>query len=201
MTQTNGAGLEIVLRNPEPQRDVRLCNAVAKICWRAALNALALASLLISTNLVAADKSSGPSLHTGIWRGHPVTYIVQGGRAIFEGDILLEHVDANPTASPHPSNRSSGPIPHSLGLAYSAFLWPKDTNTGVVEIPYQIDALSDPNATPKIQQAISSFNSKFSGLIQWVSFTNQTDWVDFNLNAGDLSGYCASAMPTRASRP
>jgi hypothetical protein len=59
---------------------------------------------------------SGP-MQSGIYRGRPVTYEVIGGRPIFEGDIVLDHLSQAP---------GQGRIaPQSVGLAYENQLWPK----------------------------------------------------------------------------
>jgi hypothetical protein len=82
------------------------------------------------------------------------------------------------------------PAPASIGVAYSSSLWPKVA--GVATVYYVIDSASDPNATPKIQTAITQFNSDFPGLIQWVKWTSTDgpNYVDINLSASDTSGQC-----------
>ncbi len=78
----------------------------------------------------------------------------------------------------------------SIGVAYSSSLWPKVA--GVATVYYVIDSASDPNATPKIQTAISQFNSDFPEVIQWVKWTSSDgpNYVDINLSASDTSGQC-----------
>lgn len=103
------------------------------------------------------------------------------GRVRFQGDILLD----KPVAS-----FSSHPKPQMLTVASPQSLWPKVG--GVATVYYTIDAASDPNATPKINTAISKFNSDFSGLIQWVEWNSSygPNYVDINLNPYDYSGEC-----------
>jgi hypothetical protein len=87
-----------------------------------------------------------------------------------------------------PAKHGAGP--DSLGIAYPQYLWPKAN--GVATVFYQIDSASDPNATPKIQTAISTFNSDFPGIIQWVEWNSSDgpNYVDINLSADNASGEC-----------
>jgi hypothetical protein len=79
---------------------------------------------------------------------------------------------------------------NSLAVAYSQDLWPQVN--GVATVFYVIDAASDPNAAPKIQAAIATFNGDFPGLIQWVPWTTSAgpNYVDIDLSAADTSGEC-----------
>src|SRR5271170_4825892 len=78
----------------------------------------------------------------------------------------------------------------SVGIAYKSGLWPKVG--GVATVYYVIDSASDPNATPRIQTAISQSNSDLSGVVQWVAWTSSDgpNYVDINLSASDTSGVC-----------
>ena len=124
-----------------------------------------------------AAAQNGPAIHTGFWHGHPVTYAVVKGRAIFQGDIVLGKVDAMPAAG--------GVVSDAAGVAYPSYLWPKVN--GVATVYYTIDAQS--GDVSNIQAAITQFNSDFSGIIQWVKRTNQATWVDINLSNGS-NGAC-----------
>ena len=95
---------------------------------------------------------------------------------------------------------AQGPVPASIGIAYSSSLWPKVA--GVATVYYVIDAASDPKATPNIQTAISQFNSDFPGLIQWVKWTSSDgpNYVDINLSASNTSGQC-EALEGYESKP
>ncbi len=90
--------------------------------------------------------------------------------------------------------------PNSIGIAYSSGLWPKVG--GVATVYYVIDSASDPNATPKIQTAISQSNSDLSGVLQWLQWTSSDgpNYVDINLSASDLSGQC-EALEGYEARP
>ncbi len=94
-------------------------------------------------------------------------------------------------------------IANSLGIAYPQYLWPKVN--GVATVYYTIDGASDPNATPKIKAAISTFNADFLGVIQWVQWTSSLgpNYVDIDLSADDTSGVCEAdegyeAVPAQA---
>ena len=109
------------------------------------------------------------------------------GYELYNGDIIRDRpAEERPELSRHPR-------PESVTIAYSQYLWPKVS--GVATVYYTIDAASDPNATSKIDSAISIFNSDFPGLIQWVPWTSSDgpNYVDFNLSASDLSGTCEAA--------
>jgi hypothetical protein len=136
---------------------------------------------LISIASLAASQTRQPELRTGIWRGMQVTYSLVPGKdghskAIYQGDILLDHVEESPN---HPQNQS-------LGVAYASYLWPKVGS--VYEIPYAIDPTSGDMAN--LNTAISQFNSTFAGVIQLVAYTNQTNYIDFDFDASDTSGVC-----------
>lgn len=142
---------------------------------------------------LAAAAQTLPQIHTGLWRGQPVTYVVKNGKMIYQGDIILEHVAprlTQATFSPQP-----GPGSYSMTTVYSQYLWPKAN--GVATVYYTIDANSDPNATPTINAAIAQFNLDFPGLIQWVPWNPQDpqspNFVDIDLSGSDYSGTCETS--------
>lgn len=153
------------------------------------------AFLLTSSFLFAADQASSPTeIHTGIWRGQPITYVVKNGKMIYQGDIILEHVAPRMTQATF-SLQNAGPGSDSMTTAYSQYLWPKAS--GVATVYYIIDANSDPNATPTINDAIAQFNLDFPGLIQWVPWNPQApqspNYVDIDLSGDDYSGPCEAS--------
>ncbi len=83
-----------------------------------------------------------------------------------------------------------GVTPDSAAIAYSQYLWPKVG--GIATVYYVIDKASDPNATPKIETAISTFNADFANIIQWVAWQSSygPNYVDIDLSADDTSGEC-----------
>jgi hypothetical protein len=132
-----------------------------------------LALFLFISSLVFAQSGE---VRTGLYRGRVVTYTVVNGKAVYEGDILLEHVD----------EISAGAPGNGATIAYPAGLWPKVGS--VFQVPYIIDPAS--GGVANINAAISQFNATFPGLIQWVLQTTETDFVDINLDPNNLSGQC-----------
>jgi hypothetical protein len=128
---------------------------------------------------MAAAQSPAPTGPTSsaIFRGHPVTYETIGGRAVFEGDILLDHLSQAPGAR--------RVAPQTVGLAYQNQLWTKTGSVAV--IPYIIT-----NAPDALTTAIKQFNSTFSGLIQFKPHGTQTNYVNFDFDSNDQSGTCES---------
>jgi len=128
-----------------------------------------LASLSLAQN--ASPGSSG----SGIYRGQGVTFHIVKGKMIFEGDIALEHVDQKlPEKNLQPG----------ATLDYLQYRWPQVGS--VYQIPYSIDPSSGDVAN--INAAVSNYNSIFSGIIQWVSHSTETDYVNFKLDPLDKSG-------------
>jgi hypothetical protein len=120
-------------------------------------------------------------LRTGFWRGQKITYTWVpskdgGGKAVYQGDILLDHVEQSP----------NGPHSQSVGVGYSQYLWPKVGS--VYQIPYIIDPAS--GDLTNLNNAITQFNSTFAGVIQFVALNGQTDYVDFNFDSNNFSGVC-----------
>lgn len=148
------------------------------------LRRLALPTLFVSLISIASTlwgQARQPEIRTGIWRGMNVTYTwvpLQngGGKAVYQGDILLDHVEQSPNA-----HQSEG-----LGITYSQYLWPNVG--GVYEIPYIIDPSS--GDLTNLNTAISQFNTTFSGIIQLVAYTNQANYIDFDFDPNNTSGVC-----------
>jgi hypothetical protein len=127
------------------------------------------------------SQTQQPELRTGIWRGQRVTYNwvpSEGGsgKAVYQGDILLDHVEES----------LNGPHPDSFGIAYSQYFWPKVGS--VYQVPYIIDPAS--GDTTNLNTAISQFNNTFTGVIQFVARGSETDYVNFNFDPNNHSGVC-----------
>ncbi|HXB98779.1 MAG TPA: choice-of-anchor D domain-containing protein [Terriglobales bacterium] len=151
---------------------------MTKLCRRALP---AILVFLIASTLWA--QTQQPEIRTGYWRGMKITYqwvlgkgAVGKGKAIYQGDILLDHVAASP----------NDPQSQSFGIAYSQYMWPKVGS--IYEIPYTIDPSS--GDMTNLNTAISTFNSTFSGIIQLVAYTNQANYIDFDFDADNTSGVC-----------
>ena len=115
-------------------------------------------------------------LRTGIYRGRVVTYKLVNGRKIFEGDIVLDHVE----------DITAGGSGFGVGVGYGASLWPKVGS--VFQVPYTITS-----GGQQVTDSIAAFNATFPGLIQWVPHTSETDYVDFDLDPNDHSQVCFSS--------
>lgn len=134
--------------------------------------ALVFSSLVVVAS-AAVPKNTIGKTGSGIFRGQRVNYILVNGRMMFDGDIVLDHVDQilknyNPGGT----------------IDYLQYRWPPVG--GVFQIPYMIDPASGDAAN--INTAISAYNAALSGVIQWVPYTNQTDYIDFDLTDASGSG-------------
>ena len=119
-------------------------------------------------------------IHQGLYRGMPVTYVMKHGKAIFQGDIVLERVEPL-----DPQQALSA----SIGIAYAQYLWPKVGNQ--YQIPYVI--ASGSGDLTNLNAALTQFNSAVAN-IQFVARTSQTDYVSFNFNPSDFSGECEAIV-------
>ena len=159
------------------------------------LVACSLAVLLCFPLLALAQTSPASTFHTGIWRGRPINYSVIDGRAIYQGDIILDRVAPimnQATVAAAGGGHARG---DSMTTAYSQYLWPKVS--GVATVYYIIDQNSDPRATPTINAAIAQSNADFPNVIQWVQWNPQNpqgpNYVDINLSGNDFSGSCEAS--------
>jgi hypothetical protein len=118
-------------------------------------------------------------IRRGLYRGLPVTYTIKNGKAIFQGDIILEKVD------PIDPQRA---LP-SFGIDYAQYLWLKVGSQ--YQIPYLIGAGS--GDVTNLNAAIAQFNSTFSN-IQFVARTTQTDYVNFYFDPNNFSGECEAIV-------
>ncbi len=142
---------------------------------------------------VPADPGSGtitdfpmPEIGTALWRGMQVHYAIINGHPIYQADIILDNLIFGPlpidaSRGEQPASTPSRESPRTLGVIYSNSLWPKVG--GIYQIPYIIT-----NASTNLSTAIAEYNTTFSGLIQWVPQTTQTDYVNFYISPADGSG-------------
>src|ERR1700722_4743805 len=99
------------------------------------LRRLVLSTLIVFMAVASLSaQAPKPEVRTGIFRGMKVAYswvpskkINGAGKAIFQGDIILDHVEQMP----------SNFVSNSMGLAYPQYLWPKVGS--VYQVPYIID--------------------------------------------------------------
>src|ERR1700728_3172145 len=119
--------------------------------------------------------ATAQQVRRGIYRGMPVTYVVRNGKAIFQGDIVLEKVDAVTPQMIQPS----------FGVSYSQYLWPKVGSQ--YQIPYIIT--SGTGVLKNLYAAIAQFNKRFT-IIKFVARAAQTDYVNFYFDPNDNRGAC-----------
>jgi hypothetical protein len=113
-------------------------------------------------------------IRTGIYRGRPVVYEMRDGKAIYEGDIVLENVIPGMTSK----NQR-----YSFGIAYPQYLWLKVGS--VYQIPYTIT-----NPATNLTAAINAFNATFNNFIHIQVRNGETDYVDFNFDLNNHNGTC-----------
>ena len=71
---------------------------------RALRHACALLSCVFFVLFILAPAANAQQVRQGLYRGMPVTYVLEHGKAIFQGDIILEKVQPiNPQLPPPPS--------------------------------------------------------------------------------------------------
>jgi Astacin (Peptidase family M12A)/Divergent InlB B-repeat domain/Abnormal spindle-like microcephaly-assoc'd, ASPM-SPD-2-Hydin len=137
-------------------------------------------SFLAFLVLSPAASAQQSRIHHGLYRGMPVTYVTKHGKAVFQGDIVLERVE--PLDPQHS-------LPTSIGIAYSQYLWPKVGSQ--YQIPYVI--ASGSGDLTNLNAALAQFNSTFAN-IKFVARASQTDYVSFNFNPSDFSGECEATV-------
>jgi hypothetical protein len=120
----------------------------------------------------------GRQIRTSIYRGVPMTYAVEGGSAVYEGDILLGAASELPEAASG-SDKSKR---EAATISSSYYRWPNGA------IPYTISS-SLPNPE-RVISAIDHWNTSMPGHVQFVGRTTETSYVDF-VRAVSLST-CAS---------
>jgi hypothetical protein len=138
-------------------------------------------ALLCSIILIfaIAPFATAQQVRRGIYRGMPVTYVMKNGKAIFQGDIVLEKV----------APVDSQAIQFSFGISYSQYLWPKVGSQ--YQIPYIIT--SGTGDLTNLNAAIKQFNKTFAN-IKLVARVSQTDYVNFYFDPTDNSGECEATV-------
>ena len=139
---------------------------------------------------VFSEAPPGPSVsdvRSGWWHGMPVAYAVIDGKAIAEGDIVLGAAAELAASAPRGAPSEPGLRPRGLAIGYVSQLWP--AVSGVYEIPYTIEA-----GTPILASVISYVNSTLSGVVQLVPQTSEANYVTFNFDPNELSGYCEATV-------
>ena len=127
------------------------------------------------------------------WHGKSVIADVREGHVIVDGDISIgttayvqRKLATRPDEWSDVKAWGAGPIgSNGYAVAYPSTLWPSAAPGSPANIPYIIST-----SYSQIGQAVADFNAKFSGVIQFIPQTSETDYVDFNLTGFDASGIC-----------
>jgi hypothetical protein len=135
------------------------------------------ASLHLAVNRTGALSQQPLKIGTGIWENRPIVYQIWNGHAVIEGDIILNLSASSQQATSKQSATKSEINPNGLGVSYTSQLWPLVGS--VHQVPYTVTG-SNSNLTA----AISAFNAKFSGLIQFVPRSSQANYVNITVEAG-----------------
>ncbi|HET9830159.1 MAG TPA: M12 family metallopeptidase [Vicinamibacterales bacterium] len=139
--------------------------------------------------------SAGSPEHVVVpWHGKSVIADVHEGHVIVDGDIsvgttadIRHKLATRPDEWVGAKSLGAGAIGiNGYAVAYPSTLWPSPTPGSPANVPY---VLSTPQYT-QIGQTIADFNTQFSGVIQFVPQTVETDYVDFNLTGFNASGIC-----------
>jgi hypothetical protein len=136
-------------------------------------------SIILMSIFAIAPLATAQQIRRGIYRGMPVTYVVKNGKAVFQGDIVLEKVEA---VTPQV-------IQPSFGISYSQYLWPKVGSQ--YQIPYIIT--SGTGDLTNLNAAIKQFNKTFSN-IKFVARVAQTDYVNFYFDPSNNTGECEATV-------
>ena len=139
------------------------------------------ATIHYALNRKAAPGTSPPQprqIRSGFFQNTPIVYQLWNGRAVVEGDIILNPA---PTASanPAPAAAAKGIQPNGLAVSYTSQLWP--LVDGIHVVPYIVTGSS-----ANLSTALHTFNETFSGLVQFVARTTQTNYV--NISVEGLAG-------------
>ncbi len=141
---------------------------------------------------VLSNRTAAAPLETrrGHWMGRQMTVQIKDGMVLYEGDMILgaaAEFERAQTASPLSDVWLKNRRRDGLTTAFTSSLWP--TVAGVVKVPYIVTS-----GSADMTSAIASFNSTFSGLIQWVPRAAETDYVNINLNSNNHSFSCVASL-------
>lgn len=129
------------------------------------LSEIAEADLADNPALTVETPTQERTTGSGTYRGRDVTYQVSEGLAVFEGDIVL----GTPDDVSRSDGEKQGSVRNAVAITGTSFRWPG----GV--IPYVI--ASDLPMPSRATNAIAHWNSKLSGVIQFVPRTTQANYV------------------------
>jgi hypothetical protein len=150
----------------------------------------------VSTHLainrkVAADTQPSLPVLSGTWKNRPIVYQVWNGMAVVEGDIILGPASMVGSAGSPPVSllapHAEVAKPEGIGISYTSGLWP--SVNGIIQVPYIITG-----SAANLNTALANFNQQFSGLIQFVPRTAQTNFVNISIEGGSSEGFSDVGM-------
>jgi Astacin (Peptidase family M12A)/Abnormal spindle-like microcephaly-assoc'd, ASPM-SPD-2-Hydin/Transmembrane protein 131-like N-terminal len=132
-------------------------------------------------------QSSSPVL-AGTWKSKPIFYQVRNGLALVEGDIVLGSAALVGNGSTALASAKQQAVqPDALSISYTANLWP--SVAGVFQIPYIITGSSS-----NLNTALTNFNQTFSGFIQFVPRSSQSNYVNITVQGDGNEGFSNVGM-------
>lgn len=147
------------------------------------------ASLHFAINNKSGAVAPSLPIGTGYYQNRPIVYQSWKGQAVVEGDMI---VSLSAPTKPDTSKTSVAPkivSPDGLGINYTANLWP--VVNGVHQVPYIVTGTS----TTALTSALSLINQSFPGLIQFVAWSNQANYVNIAVESGgSTEGYSNVGM-------
>ena len=139
---------------------------------------------------LGAPSAAAVEVFRTLWHGQWVDYIEQGDVAITDGDIIM-----GPVTSVREWRMAVERGQHQIEATRKALtidnagrLWQRGTS-GVIEIPFTIEA---GNFTI-INAAVAEVNRVLAGVLRWVPYVGQADYVAFN-NIATNTNACSSSV-------
>jgi len=143
---------------------------------------------MLSRKPVASAPPPPPlKIGTGYYQNRPIAYQLWRGLAITEGDIIL---NLAPTALAQNSvspAAAKGAQPDGIAISYTSQLWP--IADGIHVVPYIVTG-----SAVNLTTALHTFNQTFSGLIQFVPRTTQSNYVNISLEGAATEGVSSVGM-------
>ena len=136
---------------------------------------------------VVSSEATGAT--TSIWRGFALTHdIEEDGTAVFEGDIVLSHMDESRRGQDTPgiAKHSKSNTNEAVAISGSMYRWPG----GVM--PFVINSTMDATRRARVDAAIAHWNTKLAGYVQIVPRKSEKNYVLFYDHSS--SGTCSSSV-------
>ena len=152
---------------------------------------LSLAGLCLATMLsLGAPPAAATEVFRTLWHGQWVDYVEQGDVAITDGDIIMGPVSAvrEWRMAVERGQHQMEETRKALTIDVAGKLWQRGSS-GEIEVPFTIEA---GNSTT-INAAVTEVNRVLAGVLRWVPYVSQADYVAFNTIATN-AGACSSSV-------